>query len=138
MNDIKTTGQRYAELAWDCVSARVNPVPDAASKRYRARCRSLPVMILQCGLAQTVAFCQSRQSAAGDPYRYGAWLADIEAVIGKAPGSLATASRSAALQDYMHLTHQVLHAASWIKSYAEALIPRGDDDDNDDEDRGQV
>jgi CRISPR-associated protein Cmr5 len=103
---------------------------DTRSKRYRARCRSLPVMIHQCGLAQTLAFCQSRNSKNGDPHLYGAWLQDLAHITGQSPESLAKKSRETDLQTYMHLTHQVLHAASWLKNYAEALIERGDDNDD--------
>jgi CRISPR type III-B/RAMP module-associated protein Cmr5 len=140
MSGIQTIGQRYAQAAWQCVNRRVGSTHEIATdqenKRYRARCRSLPVMIHQCGLAQTLAFCQSRNSASGDPYQYGAWLADIVEVLGKQTSELlAEESRKANLQTYMHLTHQVLHAASWLKNYAEASIETGDD--NDDDGRGE-
>jgi CRISPR-associated protein Cmr5 len=142
----QTIGQRNAQAAWCVVDERIQAIDKAVGTvmrnkkglasaephtTYRARTRSLPQMIHQCGLAQTIAFCQSRKTSENDKYQYGAWLDDVATVLDLKSADLCAKSRTDELLAYMKLTHQVLHAASWLKSYAEARMDKSDKVNND-------
>ncbi|MDD5333030.1 MAG: type III-B CRISPR module-associated protein Cmr5 [Rhodoferax sp.] len=125
---MKTRSQNYAERAWGCV----HPLhPDASllvassdAKDYRSHAMSLPVMILQCGLAQTVAFVQHKGV---EDKSYREWLEHLHLVLDKAGSNFVSDSRTVGVMDYMLLTRQALEAASWLKRYAEALIPASEE-----------
>lgn len=128
---MKTRSQYYAERAWGCVqslpSDASNPTVSGTAQDYRSHATSLPVMILQCGLAQTLAFVQHK-GVKDNSYRD--WHTHLHLVLDKAGSDLASKSRTVGVMDYMLLTRQAVEAASWLKRYAEAIIPAPQEGDN--------
>ena len=126
---LQTRSQRYAQAAFACVQKIANDKEGKTlAEKYQSYARNLPTMILQCGLAQTVAFVQAKQEVDKDKPvdAYAHWLADMQTVLENT--KLCQQAREADLSAYMLLTYQALDAAGWLKRYAEALIekPNGD------------
>lgn len=128
---MKTRSQNYAERAWGCVqplhpdASLLVAKPDA--KDYRSHATSLPVMILQCGLAQTLAFVQHKGV---NDQSYREWLEHLNLVLDRAGSDLASKSRTDGVMDYLLLTRQAVEGAGWLKRYAEAIIPAPQAGDN--------
>lgn len=120
---LQTRSQRYAQKAFACVQKIAND--KTLAEKYQSYARNLPTMILQCGLAQTVAFVQAKQQVDKDNKpvdAYAHWLADMKTVLENK--ELCKQAREAGLSAYMLLTYQTLDAAGWLKRYAEALIEK--------------
>ena len=124
---LQTRSQRYAQAAFACVQKIANDKTangKTLAEKYQSYARNLPTMILQCGLAQTVAFVQAKQEVDKDKPvdAYAHWLADMQTVLENT--KLCQQAREADLSAYMLLTYQALDAAGWLKRYAEALIEK--------------
>ncbi|MDC0994072.1 type III-B CRISPR module-associated protein Cmr5 [bacterium] len=139
---MKTISQGYAEKAWSLVGKDIHD-PDAGgnasnmAQSYRSRATSLPAMVLQCGLAQTLAFVQAKSKgwkendAAAITKAYGHWLhhlCQLISVSDDREDSFTEEVRSMDIRKYMVATEQALTAAAWLKRYAEAIIPAPDKD----------
>ena len=123
---VHTRSQRLAESAFGCIEARIKG-KDFGD--YETVARKFPALIHTCGLAQAVAFAQSKRKkekpTGGAECEY---LADLAAVL-KAGGhnelangdSLASHTRSDPVTSYLRLSRDAIDAAVWLKRYAEAL-----------------
>ena len=83
---LQTRSQRYAQAAFACVQKIANDKDGKTlAEKYQSYARNLPTMILQCGLAQTVAFVQAKQEVDEDNKKpvdaYAHWLADMQTVL---------------------------------------------------------
>jgi CRISPR-associated protein Cmr5 len=122
---IHTRSQRLAQQAYTCIAKRTgNNFGD-----YETVARKFPALIHTCGLAQAVAFAQSKRQK--DRPGGGAaceYLADLAAVLhagGHAEvataDALAEHSRRDSVTTYLRLSRDAIDAAVWLKRYAEAL-----------------
>lgn len=117
-DEMKLLSQERAAYAIECVRG-VGEDHD-----YARLCRSLPVMLLQNGLGQSLAFLRSKD---GDAHK--ALYKDIsEWLIGKrriyAGGGLIEAVMEGGRDEYMEAQEEALELSGWLKRFADALIER--------------
>lgn len=117
----KTLQQEYAAAVYEKVSdyeKKDQSKDKADSKKYGAMALKLPILIHTAGLAQAVAFVQSREK---EPFKQ--LLNDLAQVIGKENATdLGTKSREVQLEEYMYLTKQTMNALEWFKRYAQSIL----------------
>lgn len=108
---INTRNQRYAGTIYD----QVQRVSADQRSEYEGMAQKLPILIHTAGLAQAVAFVETRGPAA---HRL---LDDLAIVVGTGTrATLLRRSRTDDLHKYMRLTHEVLTALLWYKRFAQA------------------
>jgi CRISPR-associated protein Cmr5 len=112
-----TRNQRYAARIFEQVS-EFRDAPEAQREKYGAVAHRLPVLVRTAGLAQALAFVDSRGS---DEQKK---LLDHLAVVvnERDAQSLLTRSRTAELPDYMRLTRNVLAALVWFRRFAQSVL----------------
>ncbi len=118
---MRTQSQEYMEMA----AARVSDVEGKTwAKVYGGLCHSFPVLVRTAGLAQAVAYHQSKAAAAGDVNASGPKQAhrrvieDYEALLPKSKFDIATAP----LSEYMQATRRVLAAGVFYKRFAASIL----------------
>src|SRR5438067_4491061 len=89
---------------------------DPDRNRYGAMAHQLPILIRTAGLAQALAFLQSR-----DTEGHRRLLADLAATVGQ-PGQLLEKARGVGISDYILLTRQVMAALLWYKRFAQSVL----------------
>ena len=126
---MNTREQRYARTVYTQVAEVKQQYPDknhVYRRKYGAMAHKLPVLIRTAGLAQALAFVESREEAAKDAVKSGPLhrLLDHLAAVTDRGGraALLTASRELELGGYMRLTQQVLAALVWYKRFAESVL----------------
>ena len=91
---------------------------EADRNSYGAMAHKLPVLIRSAGLAQALAFVQSRGKESQRDL-----LQDLARTMGKQDAdALLTCSRESVLSTYMLLTQQVLDALLWYKRFAQSVL----------------
>lgn len=118
---MRTRSQLWAQEAYETVCKRVK---EAAQKggtwldEYRNMALKFPVLVRQAGLAQALAFVDSRGSEAQQKL-----LDDLAQVLGRQGRErLAEEARKAELLLYLRLTREVLQVSEWFKRFAQALL----------------
>lgn len=118
---IHTREQRFASGVYQLVS-RVVSADEQYRKRYGSMAHTLPILIRSAGLVQALAFVAARP----DKPQYRPQLRlleDLALVLGFSDAAaLGTASRTAPLADYLHLTKEALQALLWFKRYAQSVL----------------
>jgi len=119
---MRTRDQRRAEAAFKRVQARDGSDQEADYKRFAKR---FPALILNAGLAQAVAFAESKP-------KNQALLDDIASAIdeGSPRSSYALDVRTCGIERYQWLTRETLAVAGWLKRYAEALLRDPEEDED--------
>lgn len=120
---LQTRSQIYAAAVYEKVKAIEDDKAksDPYKEKYTGMARKLPILIQSAGLAQALAFVDSKT----DEMAWRDLLKDLEAVVGQTKGkSLRDASRSKDLDllDYMHLTRKTVGALLWFKRFAESVL----------------
>lgn len=112
---MRTRSQEWAQKAYEKVREADR---GEGRKEYRDMALKFPVLVRQAGLAQALAFVDSRGKEA-----HRALGNDLAQVLGyENLRALAEAARKAELLQYLRLTREVLGAAEWFKRFAQALI----------------
>src|SRR2546421_10988648 len=112
---MQTRDQKYAADIYKRVSA-VKKFAEADRNRYGAMAHQLPILIRTAGLAQALAFLDSR-----DTKGHRQLLIDLAATVGQ-PGKLLQNAREAGIGEYMHLTRQGMAALLWYKRFAPSVL----------------
>lgn len=116
--------QKFASTIYDQVSAyKKEKADEKIYKRYGSMAYTLPILVRTAGLAQALAFVESKSKKdSAHPYTYLLnHLAEV--VIEEKNGKkLAEQSRSAGLQEYMYLTRRTMLALKWYKRFAESVL----------------
>jgi len=86
-------------------------------RKYGVMCHKLPILIHTAGLAQALAFVESRK---GNIYKD--LLRHLAQTIEVKEENLVKAVREADLNDYMRLTSQVMAALVWYKRFAQSVL----------------
>ena len=117
--------QKYAQRAFGLIQK----VKDSNKqvKEYRTLVLNFPTMILQSGLAQAIGFLQAKGKE-----EHLLLLAHIAELLGENKDSLHKKILEADLPHYQLLTRKAIEAASSLKRYTQALLPKPKD-----EQRGQ-
>jgi CRISPR-associated protein Cmr5 len=147
---MQTRDQKYASDAYE----RVKEVADAVTaqkksesfgRAYGSMAHKLPILIHVSGLAQALAFVDSRgkDKSSGQLLGSGKLLEDLSrTVLGEPAARLLQLSRGdtqeSNLREYIYLTEQTLSALLWYKRYAQSIlhIEQGDEDDEDADEKG--
>lgn len=115
---MKTRDQKYASDVYKRVSdvSKDFKKGDADRNRYGAMAHQLPILIRTAGLAQALAFLDSRESKG-----HKRLLTDLAATVGQ-PGQLLQRARGEGIGEYMRLTRQVMAALLWYKRFAQSVL----------------
>lgn len=115
---MKTREQEYAKAVHDQVYA-IYGQGSIYEKQYGSLAHKLPILIRTAGLAQALAFADTRKPAAQQKL-----LSHLDEVVLGAGTSqtLAEISRNLPLLDYMRLTNDVLLALTWFKRFAQSIL----------------
>lgn len=129
--------QKYAQKAFGLIQ-KVKENNEKV-KEYRTLSLNFPTMILQSGLAQAIGFLQAKAKAkdkegkeAKGKEEHLLLLAHIAELLEENENSLHKKILEADLSHYQLLTRKALEAASALKRYTQALLPKPKD-----EQRGQ-
>lgn len=117
---IQTLEQRRASKAWEFV----NEVKDDIKSRYRSLALKAPVLILTNGLGQTLAFLKSKKENEHQLFytHIQTWLIE-ETKIYESSGDLLKKIMEGDSTKYRQATNEALAFISWIKRFAEAVLP---------------
>lgn len=113
---MKTRDQEYASDAVQKVSAVKKNLNDIECNRYGSMAHQLPILIRTAGLAQALGFLETR-----DTRGHRQLLDDLGATVGL-PNTLVQKAGGVQLNEYMHLTRQVLAALLWYKRFAQSIL----------------
>lgn len=113
--------QKYAQRAFGLIQK----VKDSNKqvKEYRTLALNFPTMILQSGLAQAIGFLQAKGKE-----EHLLLLAHIAELLEENKDSLHKKILEADLSHYQLLSRQALEAASSLKRYTQALLPKPKDE----------
>ena len=92
-------------------------------KEYRTLALNFPTMILQSGLAQAIGFLQAKGKE-----EHLLLLAHIAELLEENESSLHKKILEADLSHYQLLTRKAIEAASSLKRYTQALLPKPKDE----------
>lgn len=125
--------QKYAQRAFGLIQK----VKDSNKqvKEYRTLALNFPTMILQSGLAQAIGFLQAKAKGkdkegkeAKGKEEHLLLLAHIAELLEENENSLHKKILEADLSHYQLLTRQAIDAASSLKRYTQALLPKPKDE----------
>lgn len=113
--------QKYAQRAFGLIQK----VKDSNKqvKEYRTLALNFPTMILQSGLAQAIGFLQAKGKE-----EHLLLLAHIAELLKENKDGLHKKILEADLSHYQLLSRQALEAASSLKRYTQALLPKSKDE----------
>lgn len=117
--------QKYAQKAFGLIQKFKEN--NEKVKEYRTLSLNFPTTILQSGLAQAIGFLQAKGKD-----EHLLLLAHIAELLGENKDSLHKKILEADLSHYQLLTRKAIEAASSLKRYTQALLPKPKD-----EQRGQ-
>lgn len=121
---MQTRDQQYASAIYKRV---MNIKDESFATNYGSLAHKLPVLIHASGLAQALAFVDSRNKEQGPAYL----LEDLaRTVSGKSASEFVKRSRECSLREYMYLTEQTLAALLWYKRYAQSILDIEADQDD--------
>ncbi len=113
--------QKYAQRAFGLIQ-KVKEENEKV-KEYRTLALNFPTMILQSGLAQAIGFLQAKGKE-----EHLLLLVHIAGLLGENKDSLHKKILEADLSHYQLLTRQAIEAASGLKRYTQALLPKPKDE----------
>ncbi|WP_193618023.1 type III-B CRISPR module-associated protein Cmr5 [Neisseria mucosa] len=113
--------QKYAQRSFGLIQKVKDD--NKQVKEYRTLALNFPTMILQSGLAQAIGFLQAKGKE-----EHLLLLAHIAELLGENKDSLHKKILEADLSHYQLLTRQAIEAASSLKRYTQALLPKPKDE----------
>lgn len=117
--------QKWAQAAFEAVSRQAKNKAD--EKKYGTYCMKLPSLLLQSGLVQTTAYLRSRGERAADLLDDVARVLDGDKTSGK---DLDAKARTASVADYLRLSRDALHVATWFRRFAQTELEIEPGEDN--------
>lgn len=118
---MQTRDQRYATKVYEKVQVIRSEFPESYRK-YGAMSHKLPILIHTAGLAQALAYVESRKvdTSKKEEDIYARFLKDLAETVGVT--ELSKQAREVELTHYMYLTEQVLAALLWYKRFAQSIL----------------
>lgn len=113
--------QKYAQRAYGLIQKVKDD--NKQVKEYRTLVLNFPTMILQSGLAQAIGFLQAKGKE-----EHLLLLAHIAELLEENKDGLHKKILEADLSHYQLLSRQALEAASSLKRYTQALLPKPKDE----------
>ena len=120
----QTRAQQDLVLAHQCVSDVETKHPNSTDKSksiYQQLCKQFPIMVLQSGLCQTLAFHADKAKKNDDRAKAHEYILLHVAKIMKVDMALSTAQTCNALT-YMHHTRRILEAWVFFKRFAVSVL----------------
>lgn len=111
-----TRDQKRAKSAFERIT-QYRQKEESWRDEYGGMAHKIPVLVRQAGLAQALAFVESRGKEA-----HRTLLEDLAHTSGLSKSELLKKSRESGLGEYMHLTQEVLAAAQWYKRFAQSVL----------------
>ncbi len=119
-----TLEQHRAALAYKHVQEVVDGLKPDAARKYRTQVLHLGALIRSAGLCQALHFLDTRSGNEGekvlDHLAVQVKRVAVEVTDRK---SLLAASRNTPLEQYLHLTREVLACADWYRRAVQSLLP---------------
>lgn len=107
--------QTWAESAF----GRVRSIKTGGDQsKYRTHALKFPSLLLQSGLAQAVAFVQSRDTSGA------MFVKHLAETLGQP--NLPAAARTAGLGEYVRLSSDALAVSAWYRRFAQTELEGGD------------
>lgn len=113
--------QKYTQRAYGLIQKVKDD--NKQVKEYRTLALNFPTMILQSGLAQAIGFLQAKGKE-----EHLLLLVHIAELLEENESSLHKKILEADLSHYQLLTRQAIEAASGLKRYTQALLPKPKDE----------
>jgi len=111
---MQTQDQKYAAKVFE----QVSNIPAGDRKKYGSMAHKLPVLVRTAGLAQALAFVDSRSE---EPQKR--LLEHLAETVGAGTKEeLLNRSRTTPLEEYMRLTQEVVAALLWYKRFAQSVL----------------
>jgi len=126
---IQTRSQKDMKLALELVSG-LERADSEVKKIYGGLCHNFPVMVMQSGLCQAVAFSSDKASGEGNRAKAHKKLLEHVGAILEVKGELLQALQSAPTLTYMHHTRRVLDSWVYFKRFAKSVLKVEPGDDN--------
>jgi CRISPR-associated protein Cmr5 len=112
---MKTLEQEMAGLVYAKVKAFEGKTD---AKQYGAMAHKLPILVRTAGLAEALAFVESRGK---DPAK--ALLNDLAQVVSAVEKEkFLEQSRAAPMQEYVYLTRRTMLALKWFKRFSQSVL----------------
>ncbi len=112
---MQTIEQELAEKVYHKVVAHKGKTD---AKQYGSMAHKLPILVRTAGLAEALAFVESRGK---DPL--DALLDDLARVVSnQSRKDFVAQSRNADLQNYIYLTRRAMLALKWFKRFAQSVL----------------
>jgi CRISPR-associated protein Cmr5 len=112
---MQTRNQEIAADVFLKVSEHTNKSKEQ-KEQYKSNADKLPVLVQTAGLAQALSFIESRGSDMAKVL-----LNDLANTLGK-PNLSSDSRNTQSLQEYLHLTRQVMLALLWYKRFASSVL----------------
>lgn len=126
---VEDTERKRASYALECVM-KVKDDNSKKRKEYRQQAKNLPTLLHENGLAQTLAFLKSKDTAHKELYsNMQAWLIEKAGIAWEKtdkPGLLDRLLEENSIV-YMQASREAMSLASWLKRLAAAEIPEVED-----------
>ena len=117
---MKTLEQEFAEKVYDRAVAfgKDHPKGDPERDQYGSIAHKLPILVRTAGLAEALAFVESRGKDA-----HKALLEDLAGVVSdKSMKDFVGQSREVEMQEYIYLTRRTMLALKWFKRFAQSVL----------------
>lgn len=133
---LRTQEQERARYAWECVRESKEALSGAKLQRYSTLARGLPAMVLNNGLGQTLAFLKAKardEEGGRGPRPEGLLLAHLSGWVLPALGAQGedllewVIRRETDSASYRWATTEALAFLRWLRRFAEAELPAGED-----------
>lgn len=113
-----TRQQEWAKKACGLVMGRKGP----DEKKYRTLCMKMPVLVLQSGLVQALAFIRSREKELGKHFSDD--LAKVYGIAGAEPGKVLMQQVQEAddLSLYLAMTRDIIEVSTWFQRFAQSEL----------------
>lgn len=118
---VQTRAQRDLKLAYELVSAIDTSANNDTKSIYQQLCKQFPVMVMQSGLCQTLAFHADKASKIGDRGEAHKLILTHAAKVIAVDAALHAAQTCDALE-YMHHTRRILGAWIYFKRFAVSAL----------------
>lgn len=119
----ETLSQKYFGQALDDVQVVAGENKEVRDI-YGGLCHKFPIMVLTCGLCQTVAFVEAK--AGGKPgdrkEAYKLLRKHVAGLLGSTEAALQEDVRKAPLSDYMRYTRRIRQAWVYYKRFAVSIL----------------
>ena len=115
---MQTQEQKYARQIHDQIS-KIDKSDKKYNTKYGSMAHKLPILVRTAGLAQALAFADTRDQPQKD------LLGDLaETVLGTnmEVKDLLKQSRESPMLEYMRLTQDVMLALTWYKRFAQSIL----------------